>query len=604
MPTVPTVQGRSVLPEQIPGVQMLGAPSLEALGGGESRSQVAEQARGMAGDAEQMAFGIAMQARQEAEQARLNEEEKILNDYEMGAVYAPEKGALWQKGNNAFGATDRVMGGYGKLVDERSKGLTSPTLKRAYAEMVENRRRGLEAKLSQHEGQQRTVVAEEATSAGVASWHQLAAADPRNAPVALGKIAGLMAERGRRMGWTREVLAQETLQAQAGVHSAAIQKLADDGKAAEAQAYYDQVAPSLDERLRAGLKRVVEESKRDAEVVKITSDLLAAPDAEIPALKAKALEGKDPETRRMVNQAVDYGVREREEARRNAQEALYEDLARKVDSGAVLSPSERTKALSLPAALRDRLADRNPKYDPQAWERFSRVVDRPDALAGMGFSAFDLATRGMDPRQYGLAKEAWEAARKGETERVKAIMTPREVMRVTMMDLETPLLKPDSKGRLSPAEAQTLDRAEQALALKIEAWKKSEGKGKTAPSDEDLRKLSREVLRDTVTQESGWKKAANWIIPFADPFEATKKVPRVTLTAAERKDLFTPLEQIPKPTQQVIRTGILNAARAGGHSLDNDAALDLLIREAYTTKREAGDEGLDALLQRIRKEGR
>jgi hypothetical protein len=220
----------------------------------------------------------------------------------------------------------------------------------------------------------------------------------------------------------------------------------------------------------------------------------------------------------------------------------------------------------------------------------------------MGFSAFDLATRGMDPRQYGLAKEAWEAARKGETERVKAIMTPREVMRVTMMDLETPLLKPDSKGRLSPAEAQTLDRAEQALALKIEAWKKSEGKGKTAPSDEDLRKLSREVLRDTVTKGNYWGSVVNWLLQ-ADIFEA-EKVPRVTLTAAERKDLFTPLEQIPKPTRDRIRAAILKSARAGGYAIEKDAELDLLTREVYSTEKETGEDGVKALLQRIEKEGR
>jgi hypothetical protein len=177
-------------------------------------------------------------------------------------------------------------------------------------------------------------------------------------------------------------------------------------------------------------------------------------------------------------------------------------------------------------------------------------------------------------------------------------------MRLVMMDTETPLLTPDSKGRLDPAQAQMLDRAEQALALRIEEWKKGEGKGKTAPSDSDLQKLSREVLRDEVVKTVPWKSWANWFIPFFDPFEDKKRVPSVTLPAAERKNLFTPLDRIPKSTQDEIRAFILSNARAGGHAIDSDDALNLLIRETYTTRYEAGKEGVKALMERVRKEGR
>lgn len=96
----------------------------------------------------------------EMDAAKTMELRRKLDEWELNNIRDPEKGALYQRGQNAFGVSQRMEESLTKFGDDLRGTITSPRQQRLLEELVTQRKSSVVSQLGAHEARERSVYAE------------------------------------------------------------------------------------------------------------------------------------------------------------------------------------------------------------------------------------------------------------------------------------------------------------------------------------------------------------------------------------------------------------------------------------------------------------
>jgi hypothetical protein len=246
-----------------------------------------------------------------------------LDDWERGAIFDPDKGAINQTGKNAFGIGPRVLKDYDEFAGKLTQGLNERQ-RRAFQELSTSRRAQVGDWAAKHEAKQRDVHEIGEYQADLSSMRDRAALFPDKA----GTETALMAQRiigfGRAKGMSEEQIKAEITNHASGTHRAVVAALVNGGRLDDAKKYLDanrtgMQAPDL-LAAESGMRELLARGKAQAAADDVMARGLTATQA-LDEVRDKF--SGDPHTRDAAVQQVKAMFAERDaiEARNHKQAA-------------------------------------------------------------------------------------------------------------------------------------------------------------------------------------------------------------------------------------------------------------------------------------------
>lgn len=267
---IPQLQMRRVAPEVVNAPRVAQA-SVDASG-------LARGLSNLAGDLN----AVHQREVQEANQTFAISTDAAATDWKNNRFYNPDNGAMNQKGANALGLTDRVMGewsDYAKSVIENAK---TPQQKLIATRIISNQGAQIQSQLSPHESQEIKVYKDGESAGGVAAAQNDAALNFSNPGVidqARLKIEGILDLQGERNGWSPELRDANKQKAISGMYSDVLRRRAstDPYKAqAELKQYQKYLAADDLTMIGSSIDAKVERLQQKAEMQQLRRDAKAA----------------------------------------------------------------------------------------------------------------------------------------------------------------------------------------------------------------------------------------------------------------------------------------------------------------------------------------
>ncbi len=255
MPQVPRYTNPQVKSEALPGARVTTERPIEAFGGGQSLANVTRASNQIS----DMAADIAQKERARANQIRLLEERRALNEWEYKNLYDPKTGAVNRVGKDAFGLHESLSSDYDKFTQERKKGLASGEQQAAFDQMAESRRESMSSWVAGHVNRQTQVVEEAEFKASLESSKERGSIDPRNAKSETTFIQQETMRRGQQLGWGQEQLNQALRSEESDLHYRAVNRMLAKGQDLAAESYFKQVEGRLDPDVATKLTKDLEE---------------------------------------------------------------------------------------------------------------------------------------------------------------------------------------------------------------------------------------------------------------------------------------------------------------------------------------------------------
>jgi succinate dehydrogenase flavin-adding protein (antitoxin of CptAB toxin-antitoxin module) len=289
----------------------------EAFGGGEGVKRVNRAVQGLG----QTVQKYQEDERARADQTRLLEERRALNDWEVQSIYDPEKGAINRRGKDALGLPDELDQSFSKFVQEREKSLNSDTQRMAFRQLVDARKAQVNQWTSQHVGQQMKIVEEAEFGASLESSKERASINPANIPLESNFLKQQVMTKAQREGWGPEQTNTELRKHDTDLHTRYISRLLSEKNGMAAKDYFASVKDRLDPDAAAKLQPAIDEVFRRGEGQRISDELVGRYGT--GALE-QAKKIKDPELRDETAQRVKAAIADQEYAKNVAQERTFE----------------------------------------------------------------------------------------------------------------------------------------------------------------------------------------------------------------------------------------------------------------------------------------
>lgn len=350
MPSVPVYGQPQVRQAALPSARVSTEAPDEAFGGGRSAAGVGEAVKGVAN----VAHGIFEQEQQKADQVRLLEKRRALNDWEQQAIYDPKTGAKNRLGKNAFGVQDELPDSFDKFAAEQGKDLTD-NQRQAFEAMAAARREHVVGWANDHVGQQQKAIQDHEFAASLESSKERGSNDPRNAPGEVNFIKTAVELRAHSEGWGPDQLKQELQKNTSDLHARVVTGMLARDSDIAASAYLENVKDNLDPDIKTKLTEVLEAGSLKGRSQRSTDQIMATSKTMTDALAAaKGL--KDPKERDEVERRVTHAFELQKVAKRDETEKQFLNatniIERTKNFDAIPTPLLNAMPLSERSALR------------------------------------------------------------------------------------------------------------------------------------------------------------------------------------------------------------------------------------------------------------
>lgn len=268
MPQVPRYNLPRERTAPVPGVRV--SPEPPDLGQA-GQDAVFQQLRGL----QQDALKIEMQERAKANETRLSEERRALNDWEYATIHDPKTGAMAKRGKHAFSVPDDLQQGFDAFVKEREKGLATDEQRAAYRELTTARRAHVMQWAAGHVRQQSEAVHAAEYDAALESSKARAATDPTQAGLELAIVRDKVAKRAQELGLGEEMTARELQTHETELHFRAISSLLAAHRSTEAEAYFAKVESRLTDEAARRLRPAIAEERLRQQSTRMAEDIYA-----------------------------------------------------------------------------------------------------------------------------------------------------------------------------------------------------------------------------------------------------------------------------------------------------------------------------------------
>ena len=159
---------------------------------------------------------------QEANQTFAISTDAAATEWKNNRFYNPDNGAMNQKGANALGLTDRVMGDWNTYAQGVIENAKTPEQRLIATRIMSNQGSQIQSQLSPYELQEQKVYKDGESAGGVAAAQNDAALN-FNSPGVIDqarlKIEGILDLQGQRNGWSPELLGASKQKAISGMYS-------------------------------------------------------------------------------------------------------------------------------------------------------------------------------------------------------------------------------------------------------------------------------------------------------------------------------------------------------------------------------------------------
>lgn len=196
----------------------------------------------------------------EQDTAAVFEARRKLDEWERAAIFDPENGAKYKRGQNAFGIGEALGKGFDEAAGKALEGLTTERQRRAFQEVAASRRTHIQDWSARHELEQRDTFEAGQYEAAIQSMADRAALFPDKAAGELAMQAqrtiGFMRARGR----SEEEIDAKIKADASRTHLSVIGAMVNGGSADAAKAYFEKnkagMSAEASLRAEASLKEV------------------------------------------------------------------------------------------------------------------------------------------------------------------------------------------------------------------------------------------------------------------------------------------------------------------------------------------------------------
>jgi hypothetical protein len=432
---------RQVRQAPVPGVRVSTDAPQSAFGGGPAVAGTDAERQRLAGTYQQ---AIALE-QEKADAARLSEKRRALNEWEYANVYDQKTGALSKMGKDAFGIPEQLKTSYDKFTEEQGKDLATQQQRDAYQGMVEARRDHVMRTAYGHVNQQTRVAEEAEREQGTESAKDRAAMDPRNVPIELAIVRdnAMAKAQARGIDASLELRLQES-----DLHARVIKRMAQQGKSAEAKAYFAAHESALHDRDYTTTKDAVDKASMQGEASKLVVDAFTTKYerkdtggnnwtvketpgvTNIEEFRASLPKDLDPDVEKLAMTLARARLTDQAHAEAQRQDALFKSAWQAIKAGGVPDPltmsqidPQGEKAVLAYAKMR---ADgtKLQRSEPKVFAGFYSLT--PEQLRGLTLEQMDKQIRPwMTEDDYEAAAKHWGAAHK-DPEAFKSIMKEEE----------------------------------------------------------------------------------------------------------------------------------------------------------------------------------
>ena len=236
MPTVPVYGGPKVAPEPTPQPTVSSKLPEGALGGA---------LPSVAGAVE----GFAERAIAAADNLRISEEARALNDWEGSTLYDPKTGAKSMRGTASLSLLESVPRQFDDFANERRRALSSRPQQLAYDQMMAQRRAQVMGWVNDHVGRETARAGDEELEARGVSETRRAAQNKFMVPEVIDNLTKINDEKAARFGWKDNVKTAELSRSLAAMHQGVMDTLLaseEPGDKAAAGIYLSQYESQMD----------------------------------------------------------------------------------------------------------------------------------------------------------------------------------------------------------------------------------------------------------------------------------------------------------------------------------------------------------------------
>ena len=518
------------------------------------------------------------QQKKQADDLAALEVDSELSQFTTDYLYNPDTGALNKRGKDAFGVSNDFDEKWREKSEEIQGRLSNNSQRLAFEKIKANRYNDVSRQLQRHVSVEAREYDNQVTESFLSNERNSAAAnyldrDRIGRSIELQKKA--IFDHAQRNGSPPEWVQEKTLDVSSRTHSAVLARmLVTPGKEKIARDYYKslEVGKDITPADAKGMEKMVMEAGIRGDSMDIVDELMNKYASRAQGMKEIATRTKEnPELREHTERRFEHMLGQRESAKKEAQERLFDNASALVreklkatkgftsvdvqdsippDMWTALDPEKRR---SLVAIAEDVPNDR------QAWLEF--VDLSPTQVASL--SRTDYETKywsKFDRHHRDKADERYTMTKNPEAGSLKLAATLSFDDRVRNTLVQAKLIKPGTtRGKLSKKEQELYTKFEQAAAREIERFQiQNLGGAKRAATGEEMQKVMNSLLVDKMKVNDGF---------FSD-----SELPAALLTDEQKADAYVPLKDIPEADRQAIE----NLIKSSGTKVTTDK-----IQRAY-----------------------
>lgn len=318
-----TPEGLDVKPQPTPEARVHVNASIESFGGGRADRTFD------VGGLERTMVGLYQEAHKNANDIAVNDADNQLTGLSTKLLYDQQDGALTTQGKNAFDVPEKVSKGWQKGVSDIASKLGNDQQREAFGHRVVARWQAIDEAVHRHVASEREQYEKQTTNDFVKNRQDdalLNYTDPMKVDQAVGEQKAIIADHGRRQGWSDDAITHEQQSAASVTYSHVILRYLDNEQDLAAKDVYDKHKNELtgaesvivDKAMQEGSSRGASQRQFDTIMSKQGVD-------EAAAIKA-ARDIKDPRVRDLTEQRVRQEFTERKQQQTQVREQNYQNV--------------------------------------------------------------------------------------------------------------------------------------------------------------------------------------------------------------------------------------------------------------------------------------
>lgn len=258
MPRVPRRDSTLLSAQPMPDVRLsTGAPS-SAFGGLPSAPDLSGVQRHVT--------AIVQEEQRRADQIAVLEADNALAEAETSLLYNPKDGHLTRKGKNAFTSPEEIGAAWEQRTSEVEQSLTTERQQIAFRERAANRWQSIHSTVQRHVAGEIQQYDNETANSALANRLDAAIrsnGEPHAVETAVVETTAIVADYGKRNGWSPEVLAEKQATAVSRIHAGVIEQMLSLGNDLDASAYFEDNKPAIAAAQLPAIEKALDQASTD-----------------------------------------------------------------------------------------------------------------------------------------------------------------------------------------------------------------------------------------------------------------------------------------------------------------------------------------------------